>query len=177
MMHRTEFADSVKEAILAAFKGTPAPDDDELVVDPSSYDLESSEVASAFRSKEWMEVTVGMVHEYKEALPLFTPTAFRYYLPAYMIACVVSYYAVDVALDSVIFNLTPPSERSGWKWDFFWARTKLFSRGEREAILLFLKLMEQYEIRDWATEGKVPPEKRLTTAVDFWSRLSAGNIP
>jgi hypothetical protein len=169
-MSMAELADAVKLRILEAFETTPYPGDGGLVTDQSGYDPESSEIANAFKGKDWRDVSVEMLRSYAEALPLFTPAAFRYYLPAYMIGCVDSRYAVDVALDSVLFNLTPPKDRSGWEWDFFWTRAQRFSKREREAIRSFLELMEQYKLSDW--EGREPPENRVRPALDFWVELT-----
>ena len=168
-----KFADAVKTRILEAFRATPYPGDEDLVTDQSGYDSESREIASAFKGKNWKDISLKMLREHADALPFFTLTAFRYYLPAYMIGCVDSYYDVDVALDSVLFNLTPPKERSGWEWDFFYARAQRFNEQEREAIRSFLDLMDQYGYADWASEGMEPPEARVEPALAFWAELTA----
>ena len=168
-----ELADAVKMRILEAFRLTPYPADDDLVTDQSGHDPESMEIASAFKGKDWKDVSMEMLHEHADSLPLFTPTAFRYYLPAYMIGCIDSYYDLDVTLDGVLFNLTPPKERSGQEWDFFWARAQVFNEQEREAIRSFLELMDQYERADWASEGMEPPEDRVGPALAFWAELIA----
>jgi hypothetical protein len=162
----------IKTKIFEAFGINPYPGDEYLAVDQSGYDLECREIVSDFKGKNWKDVSVEMLHKHKEALPLFTPTAFRYYLPAYMIGCADSYYGVDVALDSVLFNLTPPKPRRGREWDFFWARAQQFNEVEREAIRLFLELMEQYELNDWLSEGMERPENRVKPALDFWTELN-----
>jgi len=161
-----------KAKILEAFKTTLYPGDEDLVADQSDYDPECMEIMSAFKGKDWTDVSVEMLRKYKEALPLFTPAAFRYYLPAYMSGCVDAYYDVDVALDSVLFNLTPPKSRSGWEWDFFWVRAQQFSEQERDAIRSFLELMAQYERADWAVEGMEPPGDRVGPALNFWRELT-----
>ncbi|MDA1273064.1 MAG: hypothetical protein O2960_03280 [Verrucomicrobia bacterium] len=160
----------VKRKILAAFGGAPYPGEDNLVADQSGFDPECTEVASAFGGQKWQDVSIDLVRRFKEALPLFTPEAFAYYLPAYMVACADDYRGVDVAVDSVIFNLTPPEPRSGWQWDFFLARAGRFAVAEADAIVSFLELIQRYEIEDWAHEGKSPPPERLQHPLDFWSQ-------
>ena len=162
----------VKAKIAGAFDFTPYPGDENLVTDQSGYNPEASEIEGAFRGKDWKDISVETILKLKAALPLFTPAAFRYYLPAYMIACVDSYYDVDVALDSVFFNLTPPKSRRGWEWDLFWVRAQQFNKKERDAISSFLELMDQYERVDWASEGMEPPRNRVTLALDFWSNFT-----
>src|SRR4051794_33677193 len=100
MRPRTQLQHPVKTKILKAFAATPYPGDKNLVTDQSGYDPEYREVLRAFKGKGWKDISVEMVRKYKDALPLFTPAAFRYYLPAYMIACVDSYYDVDTVRDS-----------------------------------------------------------------------------
>jgi hypothetical protein len=152
-----------------AFDATPYPGNERLVVDQSGNDPEGTAIASAFRGKEWEDVSVEMLRSHADALPLFTPAAFRYYLPAYMIGAIDHFYDLGVALDGVLFNLRPPEERSGWEWDFFCARSQQFEETEREAIRSFLELMHRYELADWGSEGIEPPRDRVGPALDFWA--------
>jgi hypothetical protein len=163
--------DAVKRRLLEGFSATPYPGDEHLVAVQDGTDPECREIESAFKGKDWRDVSVEMVRDHKDALPLFTPAAFRYYLPAYMIGCVESPREVDVALDSVLFNLTPPKKHSGWQWDRFWARAQQFDEHEREAIRSFLELMEQDEIEDWASAGMKPPKSRVKSALAYWKGL------
>ena len=169
-----ERADSTKERLMAAFAETPYPGNENLVI---GGDPECRRVASAFEGKNWKEVTAEMLRTYGDALPLLTPAAFRYYLPAYMTGCVDAYYDVDVALDGVIFNLTPPPRRSGWRWDHFWTRVQQFDDKERAAIVSFLRLMQQYDDADWASEGKKPPMDRVAGGLAFWTELTSTGSP
>ena len=165
-------ADAVKAKVREAFDASPYPGNENLVVDQSGHDPEGMAIASAFRGKGWEDVSVEMLRSHADALPLFTPAAFRYYLPAYMIGAIDHYYDLDVALDGVLFNLTPPKERSGWEWDFFWARAQQFEESEREAIRSFLELMDRYEHADWASEGMEQPGDRVGPALGFWAERS-----
>lgn len=172
-----QIRDAAKAKILTAFAATPYPGDDSLVVDQSGFDPECNEIAREFRGKDWKDISVEMLLKYKEALPLFTPAAFRYYLPAYMIGCTDFYDQMDVALDSTLFNLTPPQTRSGWSWDFFWIRAQQFNESEKDAIKSFLELMAHCERADWASEGMEPPVDRAKSAFEFWTYLTQGRQP
>ena len=162
--------DVIKAAILDAFQEVPYPGDDLLVVDNSGRDPECREIATAFRGRDWRTVSLQTLRENAEALPLLSPSAFRYYLPAYMIGCAEAYYDLDVVPDSVVFHLTPPKERMGWEWEFFWSRVQDFTAAQRHAIRLFLELMEHYECCDWASEDMAPPEDGAKFAVEFWKQ-------
>ena len=130
------------------------------------------EIAAAFRGKDWRSIWRETVRDHATALPLFTPAAFRYFLPAYMIACLDGYDDLDVAPDSVLFNLTPPNQRSGDEVNFS-ARTQRFTRVEREAVASFLGIMDEYERADWASAGKQPPEDRVEPALKWWREFAA----
>lgn len=155
-----------KDAAENAFAATPYPGDDNLVADPTEHDPECMETASAFRGKKWSAILPEMVREYAEALPLFTPAAFRYYFPS--LASLQSRNPVDAAKDNVVFNLTPPAQGSGWEADFFQARAVQFSAVEGDAIASFLELMRQRRLRDWAAAGKEPPASGIERALEFW---------
>jgi hypothetical protein len=172
MSKTTKLQQIVKAKILTAFELTPYHGDDTLLVDHNNYDPESEQILNDFKGKNWKDISVEVVRRHKEALSRFTPASFRYYLPSYMIACVDSYYDVDVALDSVLFNLTPPQPRTGWEWNFFWDRAKQFNEQEREAIRSFLELIDHYERADWASEGMEQPVDRVKPALDFWRGLT-----
>ena len=161
----------LKRRILEGFRDTPYPGDDHIVNVRQDINPESRDTATAFKGKDWGDVSVEMVREYKESLPLFTAAAFRYYLPSYMTCCVESPREVDVALDSVLFNLTPPKDRNGWQWNRFSKRAEQFDEGEKEAIRSFLEFMEQNEIDDWDSAGMKPPKSRVKLALEYWKGL------
>jgi hypothetical protein len=73
--------------IVQAFAQTPYPGDDALVLGDASYDPEYREVAAAFRRKQWRQLSPAFVHQHRDVLPLLSPAAFRYFLPAYLLAC------------------------------------------------------------------------------------------
>jgi uncharacterized protein DUF6714 len=111
------------------------------------------------------------VHEHKDALPLFTPAAFRYYFPAYLVACIDARDQVDVAWDNAIFDLTPPKQRKGWRMDFFRIRAEGFTPSQAEALLAFLEFAYEKEKADWATEG-MEPSKDFAHAIKYWKSRS-----
>jgi hypothetical protein len=169
MTSLSERARVTKRQIQNAFAEILYPGDENLVA--SDDDPEGSEIAAAFAGRDWKEITTEQLRAHGYALPLFTPAAFRYYLPAYMIGCTDAYYDVGAALDGVIFNLTPPPQRSGWEWDHFWTRAQQFDNNQRDAIRSFLELMQQYDRADWASQGKEPPMDRVAPGLAFWTEL------
>lgn len=167
------------ESITRAFSARARPDDRDLVaadVDQRpGRNPESLALAQAFRGLPWQTVNADMVRTFKDALPLFTPAAFAYYLPAYMLACLKAPDEVDTAFDGVIFNLTPPRTRRGWKWVFFQDRSTRFDAAEVSAITRFLALAAEQEQADWAGTGHTPPPERLGRPLDHWMAVDAAN--
>jgi hypothetical protein len=161
---------SVKSKILTAFAAAPYPGDHNLVLAEAGRDPESSEIAQAFRGKRWNEISSETLREFAQALPLFTPRAFRYYLPAYMLETVNSQDPEDVLKDFVPFNLTPPGDQGKTQDVFFAERAGLFSLAERDAIASFLGQMMQLRIAEWRGAQMQPEIDRLQRAVDFWSK-------
>jgi hypothetical protein len=152
----------VREKVATAFDVGSYPGDDHLV---RGVDRESLEVAAAFRGKEWQHLGTSFVRENKEALPLLSEDAFRYYIPAYLVACLDDRSGIDVAWDSVIFLLTPGKTPDAW----FLARARGFSPSQVEAIVCFLEF--QYASEKIAWEGDEPPQE-FERALRYWRERS-----
>jgi hypothetical protein len=124
--------------------------------------------ARAFAGKRWTEVTSDMVRVHSQALPLLTPSAFRHYLPAYIMATIDAPDS-EALRDFVVFNLAPPRRPTGRNADFFQARAGQFSTAEREAIRSFLELMDERRSAEWRSQGAEPPESPIRAAIDYWA--------
>jgi hypothetical protein len=62
----------------------------------------------AFAGRRWTDIPTAQVHEHYSELPLFSPIAHRYYLPAFMIAATDRTCRSDLPiLDMVIYDLCP----------------------------------------------------------------------
>jgi hypothetical protein len=164
--------EAVTALIRDAFAATPNPGDHELVADQSGRDPECAEVAAAFRGLRWQDAPLDLLRRYADALPLFRPGAFRYYLPAYLLATIRSYYDVDTMRDALAFNLSPPGTAPAWQADHFRARASLFTDAERKAVASFLEVMAEYDRDDWGAQGLTPPDDRWSSALEFWGQGS-----
>lgn len=160
--------DVVKSTILRAFAATPYPGDDNLVTNSTNQDPESQEIAEAFRGKQWNTISAKTLHEFAQALPLFTPEAFRYYLPAYMLESISLPESEDILKDVVPFNLMPPSDRNAPDGTFFMERAAQFTVQEREAIASYLSLVMQVKACEWRGAQMQSEIARLREAIDFW---------
>lgn len=100
-------AASLREMLYDAFADTFAPGVDEIVPDYWDFDLERTEIRNAFAGRAWHEIPAGMLAEHRQALFFLTPSAWSYYLPAYMLATIDAYSEADSALTEVVGSLTP----------------------------------------------------------------------
>ena len=96
-------ANNIVREIEEAFADVPYPEDENI----SPYEPEDAE---AFKRRHWRDVSVDfLMPRYKSSLGLFEPEAYRFYLPAYLIASLLHYDSVDVMPTEVIGGLTRPS--------------------------------------------------------------------
>jgi hypothetical protein len=173
MSTKADAARRLRAEIAAAFSGHPYPGDNNLV-DAGTLDPKTERLRNAFKNRRWQDVSIDMVRSFKDDLPLFTPAAFAYFLPAYLLACMEAPDEVDTAFDSVIFNLTPPLSDGGWQIRFFQARARLFSQEEANTLSMFLDMAARHEIDEWASEGGVPPFDRIGRARGYWASIARG---
>jgi hypothetical protein len=75
---------TLQEQIMAAFKNTPHPGNSFADIAASTYDDEG--IVAYFAGKTWRGHEVKDLHSHYDALSFFTPKAFRYYLPAFLLA-------------------------------------------------------------------------------------------
>jgi len=163
-----------EERVERAFASVPYPGDDDIVVDQSGYDLECMDILEKFRSRTWGSISEEEVLLHKESLPLFTPRAFRYYLPAYLIACAKHRRELGVAAHNLAFALTPPEEMESGL-DFFLSRARLFEPEQGHVMLEYLELTADIERTGWATMGMASPLLAgLERAIAWWKARLGG---
>jgi hypothetical protein len=104
------------------------------------------------------------------AISLLTPAAFRYYVPALMLACIENPRELDVLPDSLIGSLSPPNEKATG----FFAERSSFAGAQAGAILAFLRV---FELRQRIDSGlpedaleHAPVARPLARAIRYWTR-------
>ena len=126
-------AHDVARIITEAFRDTPRPTG--KLTD--TYDDEG--VEAYFAGRPWSGHDVATLRRHAAAMSLFTTEAFRYYLPAFMLAELSDPETADIIGESIVHHLGPPADY--WE-EIHRARLSLFTNGERNAILAFLHYME-----------------------------------
>ena len=155
----TPRAQQVLEQIKAAFPAFPFPETEEVNEwDLYAHDPERLEIAAFFKGKKWTDVSVKNIRFFYPALVLFSPLAYRCFLPGFMAGVLQDPEAADVACDSVVFSLRTGSYRDPGE---FPRRMEGFTREQREAIRKFLEWFRDELFDDRA--GKALEE--------YWSKV------
>lgn len=119
--------EEIAAKIEAAFADTPSPGTEYDDISATKYDDEG--IVDYFRATTWRGHRVQDLRCHEAALSFFTDKAFRYWLPAFMIAELESPEQADIIANGIAFHLT---EGSGAD-----ARLREFAPHELEAIALF----------------------------------------
>ncbi|MDB6112373.1 MAG: hypothetical protein JWR69_4123 [Pedosphaera sp.] len=128
---------ALKELIQEAFAGVPYPGDDNITRCPYNCS-ECRRIADYFKGKEWAQQGTEELRKHHVALSLFTPEAFHYFLPAFMLASIDSYEKGDVIPDAIRFHFEYAQEIQG----HFTMRMSKLSGAQRKAIIDYLIHME-----------------------------------
>jgi len=126
-------AEEVITLIKNAFADTPNPSG-RLSAD--TYDDEGTH--DYFSGTTWDGHDVAMLRKHEAAMSFFTPEAFRYYLPCFMLAELTDPKTADILGEYVVSQFA----RSEGNWeDKRSKRVGQFTSGERRAIIAFLQYM------------------------------------
>lgn len=128
--------DIVLEKINRAFSNVPYPGDDNITIHPIGLD---QEIEDYFRGKSWKGHPAEQLrYHHTDALGLFSPEGYHYYLPAFLTAVLQGEYDIGWYIG---FSLERGSENSTIKGktkeQFFIERMKLFSKEQCVVLLEF----------------------------------------
>ena len=165
------------QEIRDAFGDMPYPGTEYITNDLEGNDLERKQIREEFsRYENWLDVPRELLLQERDALPLFEPQGFRFYLPAYMLFALEDYEGADMIPESIVHSLTLPDAGTEF-YEFVQERLVLFGEGQRKAILNFLEYLELSHAEDFTdvcTGGwcSVTPRR----AIESWDKLVAGGI-
>ena len=108
------------------FANTPGPGEG---FDEISASIDDEGIVNYFRGTRWRGHQVQALRIHSVALSLFTDKAFRYWLPAFMLAELENAEAADILGEGIAFHLTDAESAE--------ARLRQFTRPELEAIAGF----------------------------------------
>jgi hypothetical protein len=119
--------DDAVAQIETAFADTPAPGNEFDDISATSYGEDGT--VDYFRGTTWRGHGVRDLRIHDSALSFFTDKAFRYWLPAFMIADLEHPEEADIIGESIVFHLT--------KADNADARLRQFAQDELDAIATY----------------------------------------
>ncbi len=155
-----EVARQIAGEVAEAFARVSYPGDDRLLESPTHW--ESASVLEAFRGKQWRSVALDVLFTHRLSLALFSPEAFRFYLPAYLTAALLHSEAVDTLRENVFFLLTP-SDSDGVRSNWLQARIALLDAKQKAAIRRFVELYVERE--------QSYPDPHRQRALAYWHTL------
>ena len=129
---------SLKAKIETAFAEVQYPGDGNITRCPY-HCSECGRVAVFFKGRKWADSTAEDLKAQHTALALFTPEAFQYFLPGFMLVSMDAYQKGDTIPDAVRFHFEYTAEVQG----HFHVRMSKFTRPQREAIIEYLVHMEK----------------------------------
>ncbi|WP_425389086.1 DUF6714 family protein [Cylindrospermum stagnale] len=97
-------------------------------------------MARDFRGKDWKKIPLETLRYNADSLFFFTPQAYRFYLPAYLLASIQFYREADIITNNFVHSLTAPEEQGSEMKRFFF-RVSFFSLTQKSAIRSFLKFL------------------------------------
>ena len=156
-------AEQIVQQIRDAFANVPQPPADALV---NNHCCECAETSAAYAGKRWAEVSLEELLRGIE-ISLLTASAWRYYLPAFLIWTIRNPDAVGVLEDNLVFQLEPPREGRGVP-EWFNERAPGFSPKQRRAIAAFLEWYRAREEAAYAPFGVDRPS-HVDRALKYWT--------
>ncbi len=157
---RKEFVEAVEKA----FMETEYPGDDDIVYKTSLHLDDSRTTLKSFQGKHWRDISLDTLVLNRDHLPFFAPRAYRFYLPAFLIASILHFEKVDVLKNNTLYSLTPPLPEDSW-YSSFHEQVSGFEPAQRHVIRVFLKLYAKLD----PSALLYDPHKHLQRATRFWS--------
>lgn len=167
----------ITQEIIIAFGDMPYPGAKCIANDLEGNDLERKQIKEEFSHYEnWQDVPRELLLQERDALPLFAPRGFRFYLPAYMLFALEDYEGADMIPESIVHSLTLPDAGTEL-YEFVRERLVLFNEGQRKAVLHFLEYLERCHAEDF-TDICVDDWYSATPrrAIERWCRLVTDEI-
>ena len=89
--------------------------------------LEGSAINETFKGKSWQEIQPKHVSYLSDGLIYFKPKAFHYFLPAFLIGCILDDYADHGSTSGTILSCFVPPEKVDSEFE---ARMRIFTKDQ-----------------------------------------------
>jgi hypothetical protein len=133
---------------------------------PGDHNIGDGYLRDFVGQNEWKKIPLELLFHNESGIPLFTPQAFHFYLPAFLRALLL-YPEAERMLDFVISSLTP-SSMPDVKW-IVEHSIGLFSNLEKTVVLEFLQKHQEFFPK---SEYVLFDEDRLELqrAIQYWEK-------
>ena len=164
---REERIEAIKDGIREAFATGDAAPPRRIV----SHDCwECRRIQRRFQGKHWRDAPLASL-TFEDPLPLLTPEAFCFYLPAFLLAELDR--DGEGGCPGTVYDLTPPEphedlDMMGW----FLERVGTLGPAQRERITQFLTVLRN----DYAKEDDIA-QRRIDKALTFWEAYAGPTKP
>jgi hypothetical protein len=129
--------EELKKKINAAFGNVPYPKES---IAPHECD-ECREVRRIFAGKNWKTIEPEILEENHGKLPLFSPAAFNFFLPAYLIYSLDYFEEYDTVCEFTIYAVTPDNKAVRERLEYWQERFEHFTFEQMNCIYEFLDLV------------------------------------
>jgi hypothetical protein len=166
-MQMTSTPDALVHLVEQAFADVPDPGDDARLIEPGADGHYRETLASTWRGLKWRNIDAAwLAREGEDALIFMTPASVHYFMPAFLVAAVVAYEAMDVAVDTLVSVLAPrpASDERRHRFD---AIQVTFTVAQAHAIAEVLRWLHDTRAADF-----LPDEtgvSLLDRAIEYWS--------
>jgi hypothetical protein len=153
---------SVPEPIASAFREVAYPGDDHIALHECP---ECCQIRDDLRGKSQV-LQDGVLERRCDSLPLLSPAAFRYFVPAYML------YSLSHPDSEVAFFTCQGLGVAGFD-AFYLERFRLFNLPQREAAIAFLEFFRSHEREDEDPDIRERQERQnqIDVAINRWKEL------
>lgn len=159
--------ESIIGQIEAAFAASKRPPNDALL-HPDCHD--SQDIEAFYAQTDWRSVPDELIAHENAALCFFSPKAFAYFLPAYLVWTLKNFKTSGfITSDNTIYALDPGFPTAEL-YDFAVSKYSDLDQAQRDAIVSFLTLMAENEIEVDAKAAKSALEH-------FWKKSVAPPRP
>ena len=143
-----------------AFTNVPYPGDDKIgFIGPHTGTASAEEVQIIFKGKHWKELLQKPNRWFRSHYWVFsslTPSAYHFFLPAFIIKSVTDEKDLDLVPDWIVYNLIPPPKKYNKSlMPIYVDRMAKFNLKQKRALIIFLKYLMKRHINEKTFVGYI----------------------
>jgi len=128
---------ALKEKIKLAFAEVPPPPVDGII---EHFCDDCFKLQDAFKGKNWRTLDKQLIERYFSKLPLFSPRALHYFLPAYLLHALCDFQEFSLVAQFTGYSLLPDHDVEYEMWQK--ERYGIFDEGQMAVMLEYVDLLK-----------------------------------